>query len=105
MVCLDRFDIDGSCDLGGLSPGPSTGHAIVCCVSTESSLETLLSSLRASIADLPHTYAGASTLPGGAGVWARLVADDAHALRTGLAAAWSALRETLTGQAPRPRRK
>lgn len=106
VLFVDRLDVDGVHGLEGLTPGASAAHGIVCCVPAGAPKpDALLSRLRTALDGIPGLYAGASSLPSKAGVWARLVADDAHALRTGITAAWSALREVVVGQVPRPRRK
>jgi urease accessory protein len=61
--------------------------------------------LRGALDQVPGLYAGASTLPGGAGAVARLLASDAVALGDGFRAAWRALRRALTGRDPESRRK
>ena len=58
-----------------------------------------LAPLRAALEGRPGVYGGASTLPGDAGVVARLLAADGETLRAGLAAAWTAARTALA--APR----
>ncbi len=69
-----------------------------------SRIEPLLEAVRAAL-DVPGLYAGASRLPNGCGVWTRLLAADAVALRAGWQAAWVAARTLLTGVAPQPRRR
>jgi urease accessory protein len=54
-----------------------------------------LAPLRAVLAALPDAYAGASALPDGAGVVARVLAADGHTLRSCLTAAWAAARGAL----------
>lgn len=68
-------------------------------------IDALLESVRAALSDIPDLYAGASRLPNGCGVWARLLAADAIALRAGWHAAWAAARTLLTGIEPQPRRR
>jgi len=48
---------------------------------------------------------GVKILPNQSGVWTRILATDAAALRAALFSAWAALRQTLTGAALMPRRK
>ena len=50
-------------------------------------------------------YAGAAILPNQSGAWSRILATDAAALKAALFCAWAAIRQTLTGAAPTPRRK
>jgi urease accessory protein len=64
-----------------------------------------LVALRAALDGRPGVYGGASALPGGAGVVARLLAADGAAMRAGLAAAWTAARAALDLPAGKPRPK
>ena len=68
-------------------------------------IDPLLASLRDALSGLPGLYAGASRLPNHCGVWVRLLAEDAIALRGGWHAAWAAARTLLTGIAPQARRR
>ena len=68
-------------------------------------IETLLDAVREPLENTPGLYASASRLPNGCGLWARLLAEDAIALRAGWHAAWAAARTVLTGVTPRPRRR
>jgi urease accessory protein len=70
-----------------------------------SRIDPLLGAVREALAAVPDLYAGASRLPNGCGVWARLLAEDAIALRAGWYAAWAAARKLLTGMTPQPRRR
>jgi urease accessory protein len=65
----------------------------------------LVDALRNAASDIAHIYAGASELPNGCGAWLRVMAADGIALRAAMTAAWQAVRLTLTGQIPAPRRK
>ncbi len=65
----------------------------------------LVDALRRATADVAYIYVGASELPNGCGAWLRVMAADGVALRAAMTAAWQAVRETLTGQTPAPRRK
>jgi urease accessory protein len=65
----------------------------------------LIAIARAALAAVEGIYAGASRLPNECGVWARILAPDAVALRTAMHACWSAMRERLTGLRPAARRK
>jgi urease accessory protein len=64
-----------------------------------------LAPLRAALRDTPDIRAGASNLPGGAGVFARILATDGVALRASLQQAWSAARAALGLQPGRARPK
>jgi urease accessory protein len=65
----------------------------------------LVAALGAALGPAPGLCAGASPLPGGDGVMARLLAADAVALANGFRAAWRALRCALTGLPPVSRRQ
>lgn len=65
----------------------------------------ILDAVRNSLAALPEAYAGASLLPNGCGLWARVLTPDGASLRSAMHAAWAAAREAITGVLPRARRK
>jgi len=104
---LDRFDVtarqveDGGRLLGSGS-SPAQGSLWVCGPGSADELAAVLSR---ALEPVPGVYAGASTLSGGAGAMARLLAHDAVALGEGFRTAWRALRSALTGLAPRSRRQ
>ncbi len=64
----------------------------------------LVAAMRAALGSA-GIYAGATILPNQSGAWARILATDAAALKVALFSAWAAVRQTLTGAAPIPRRK
>lgn len=74
-------------------------------VFSSSSIPELLEGLRATLNGVNGLYAGASTLPNQAGVWARFLASDALVLNRGFSAAWSVVRCILTGRGVEGRRK
>jgi urease accessory protein len=74
-------------------------------VLSSSSTRELLEGLRVALNGVSGLYAGASTLPNQAGVWARFLASDALVLNRGVQAAWSAVRRVLTGRGVEGRRK
>ena len=104
-LCVDRFDISGDDAARASLDGELPAHGILCCVGSELAAETVVSELRTSLEGIEGLYAGASTLPNDCGVWARLVAKDAHGLRMGLLAGWRGLRRALVGEEPAVRRK
>ncbi len=57
----------------------------------------LLEAMRARIDDLPGVYAGAGTLPGNCGLWARVLGEDAVALRRALLALVAVARSRAPG--------
>ena len=106
LLCLDRFQIAG--DERTLS-APGVLHHFqaqgTLWVLSSSSGNQLLTALRAALDEVTGLYAGSSTLPNNAGVWARFLAGDALVLNRGFDAAWSAVRQVLTGKGLGGRRK
>jgi urease accessory protein len=104
---IDRFDVTGehvehSWRLLVPHRCGAQGSLWVC--APGSSVE-LAAALSGALDQVPGLYAGASTLLGGAGVVARLLACDALALGEGFRAAWRAVRRVLTGLPPASRRQ
>ncbi len=104
---LERFDVTGeqverSWRLLVPRRCGAQGSLWVC---APGSLVELAATLGDALEHVPGLYAGASTLSGGAGVVARLLAGDAVALADGFRAAWRALRRALTGLPPASRRQ
>ena len=104
--CVDRFEVSGHEFVASLP------HALqryqtqgTFWVVSDHDAEELVTALRTALAPLPDIYAGASVLPDDAGVWTRVLAVDAVALRSAFHAAWSAVRLCLTGVEPPSRRK
>ncbi len=104
--CVDRFEMTGREFVASLPPA-------LRCYQTQGTFwvvsghapEELGTILRTALDPLPDIYAGASILPDNAGVWMRVLALDAVALRNAFHAAWCAVRLCLTGGAPPSRRK
>jgi len=107
LVFLDRFAITGATMAAGMPGvnGTYRGHGSITVLVPERRGGELVKALRDAVEKTPGIYAGASTLPGGAGAWLRVLAEDGAALRGGLDAAWRAVRQLLTGRLPQPRRK
>jgi urease accessory protein len=106
LLGVDRFTITGE-EMSLASPTVQqeyTGHGTFWVLAPHS-CTALLPALRAAIAGITGLYAGVSTLPGNAGVWARLLARDAVALQKGLQGLWTSARRVLTGAEPANRRK
>ena len=104
---LERFDVTGenvedSWRLLGTRRCEAQGSLWVC---APVSADELAASLSRALEPVPGVHAGASTLSGGAGALARLLAYDAVALGEGFRAAWRALRCVLTGLPPASRRQ
>ena len=101
LRCLDRFEITGE---QLKSDRRFTAHGTFVCVDENLAEEARLK-ISQSLSEIPGLYAGVSTLPDDAGLWARLLAPDTRALRRGLSTAWCQLRQIKTGLIPHPRRK
>ncbi len=106
-LALDRFEISGG-TAQEATPGimgryRSLGSLLI--LHRERPAAVLVETARRALESVAGIYGGASALPGGAGAWVRLLAEDGISLRTGLFQAWAALRLALAGEAPRRRRK
>jgi len=103
----DRYRLEGAVSSRQV-PGVTGSHACqagFAVVTSAAPLAQLLEALRTALAIHSSAYVAASVLPDTAGVWIRLLAPDAHALRGTLFAAWSAVRTALLGSPPSARRK
>ena len=69
-------------------------------VAPDRDAEALAARVAQALAAVPGAVAGTGTLPGGAGVLARILAPTGATVRRGLDAAWAAAREALIGSAP-----
>ena len=104
---LERFDVTGERVADSLAPARSsplrgTGHPLGV---RAGPADEMAATLGRALEQVPGVHAGATTLSGGAGVMARLLAHDAVALGDGFRAAWRALRCALTGLPPTSRRQ
>jgi urease accessory protein len=105
LVC-DRFRVDGSQlarRLAGVA-GASTAQGTLFIVTGAKPATEIVAAMREALV-LPGVYAGAALLPNRSGAWARILANDAAALKTAMFNAWSAARNLLTGAMPVQRRK
>ncbi len=103
----DRFVLDGALfdeALPGLN-GPHRVNGTFLVIDRQHPAERIAAALSGALGELPGLYAGASTLPGDCGAWARLQGPDGAAFKVGMEAAWSAVRVLLTGTSPARRRK
>lgn len=107
LLCADRFVLSGSELIvdGKGGDSPFSAHGTLLCLHTARPASDLVHALNEALAGVSELHAGASALPAEAGAWLRMLAVDSNALRTGLCAAWKALRITLCGQEPSVRRK
>lgn len=107
LLMLDRFLATGAI-VADQRPGITGGFAAqggLFVIQRQGAASALLDALRHATADVAHVYVGASEMPNGCGAWLRVMAADAIALRAAMTSAWQAVRQTLTGQTPAPRRK
>ena len=110
VLALDRFGISGLeyADLAFPIAGPSPAHGTFMVLNRDLAPERLTQILGdalhgASMAGA--VSAGASELPNGCGVWARLLCEDGAALCRTMEDAWMAARQALHGSLPARRRK
>jgi urease accessory protein len=107
LLMLDRFRVTGAV-VADRRPGITGAFAAqggLFVIQRQGASSALVDALRNATADIAAVYAGASELPNGCGTWLRVMAADGVALRAAMMAAWQAVRETLTGRTPAPRRK
>jgi urease accessory protein len=107
LLALDRVSLGSEQFLPG-RPGAMGSwrcHGMLMVLSSSVHPDPLCKALRASIAAIKEVYAGVSTLPNAAGIWARFLAADAVLLRAVIACAWKESRRLLTGHEPAARRK
>lgn len=107
LLMLDRFRTTGAI-VADQRPGITGAFAVqggLFVIQRQIAAAALVDALRHAVSDVVHIYAGASELPNGCGAWLRVIGADAVVLRAAMTAAWQAVRQTLTGQIPAPRRK
>ena len=106
LLARDRFRIEGmqlARGLAGITGAWKAQGSLFVATTTRPAAE-LVAAMRA--APVPAgVYTGATTLPNQSGAWTRILATDAAALKAALFSTWAAVRQTLTGAAPMPRRK
>jgi len=107
LLALDRFRVTGAelnvRIVGVNGPYLMQGTLLVLGDGLESG--PMLAALRAELTQGPVVFGGVSTLPNGAGLWARLLAAEGAALTSAMTRLWSAARCQLTGDLPARRRK
>ncbi|MDY0883742.1 urease accessory protein UreD [Dongia soli] len=107
LVALDRFAISGS-DLQGRLTGANgqyVAQGSMVIIPGRMGPDTLLSELQATLANCPGAYAMASRLSRDAGIWLRILARDAVALRRIQRMVWITTRRMLVGREPAARSK
>jgi urease accessory protein len=107
LLMLDRFRVTGAivADRWPGITGAAATQGSLFVIRRQGPANALGDALRHAAGNVVHGYAGASELPNGCGAWLRVMAADGVALRAAMTAAWQAVRETLTGRTPAPRRK
>ncbi len=104
--CVDRFEMSGREFVASLPQSLRRYQTQgTFWVVSDHDTEELVTTLRTALDPLPNIYAGASILSDDAGVWMRVLAVDAIALRNAFHAVWRAVRLCLTGVEPPSRRK
>ena len=106
LLARDRFRIEGvqlARGFAGITGSWKAQGSLFVVTSAKPPTE-LVAAMRATLASA-GVYAGATILPNQSGAWSRILASDAAALKTALFSVWTAVRQTLTGAAPMPRRK
>ncbi len=106
LLALERYALAGDRlteGAGQIARWPAQGSFVV--AHRGPAREGILAALRAALAPTDDFYGGASALANEAGVGVRLLARDGARLRSGLEAAWRAVRLALYGAPPAPRRK
>jgi urease accessory protein len=110
-IAVDRLSVSGAdfCTALRQADRGFATHGSMLMLAPDGETARALDAVRALLAgpqEIPgEVYAGVSLLPQGAGLWTRAVARDGAALRRTMLAIWSAMRESMTGIAPAPRRK
>lgn len=107
LLVRDRIATSGDSMLPG-KPGVMgqwSCHGTLMVITRSLSAEELCRALRAVTETVAGVYAGVSTLPNHAGIWARFLAADAVSLRDAIVGGWKESRRLLTGHSPAPRRK
>jgi urease accessory protein len=106
LLACDRLHVEGAQLARGLAgvAGASAAQGSLFVVTATKPAAELVAAMRDSLV-LPGVYAGAALLPNRAGAWARILANDATALKAAMFQAWAAARNILTGSLPVQRRK
>lgn len=102
LLALDRFDVDGAVLA---EDGAMAGHAVHASVGIAGpdAGESLAAGWRAALDGIGDVHGGVSALPGGTGLFCRLLARDGIALRRATLALWRVMRLQRFGVEPGPR--
>jgi len=107
LACVERFSVTGT-DMAehGVTAGfADAAYATVLFLYDIGAYPSLLATAQRAMDEDKGVYAGASMLPADTGLCAKVLAPDPHTLNSSLYRLWQTLRTTLTGLAPRERRK
>jgi urease accessory protein len=107
LLACDRFLVSGSTFLSQ-SPGicgSYSAFASVFFISRSSHKEVLIDTIRSGLRRVSGIYGGVSHMPNECGIVTRILASNAHSMRSGINAVWSSVRCMRFGTAPQPRRK
>lgn len=107
LLACDRFMVPGTAFFSE-SPGISGSYSAfgsVFFISRSIHKEALIDAIRSALDRLSGIYGGVSHMPNECGIVTRILASNAHSMRSGISAVWSSLRCMRFGMAPQPRRK
>lgn len=107
LLARDRYGAEGAAFLSD-APGVMGRWRAQCgfvLARRQAPAQAWLAELRDAVAEAPGGWVGLSTLPNDAGVWVRVLAEDAAQSQAVLTRLWTRARQMITGQAPSPRRK
>ncbi len=107
LLACDAFSVAGDAFRDALALGGRgfATHGSMAMLASPAAAERALADIRALLDGAGDLYGGASLLPQAAGVWTRVVARDGAALKRAMVAVWAAMRRSMSGQMPIPRRK
>jgi urease accessory protein len=107
LLACDRFLVSGTTFLSQ-SPGICGSYSAfgsIFFISRSSQKEVMIDAIRSGLDRLSGIYGGVSHMPNECGIVTRILASNAHSMRSGINAVWSSVRCMRFGTAPRPRRK
>jgi urease accessory protein len=107
LLACDRFVVSGTAFLSE-TPGVSGSYSAfgsVFFLSRSSHKEAMIDTIRSALNYLAGIYGGVTHMPNQCGIVTRILAPNAHSMRSGINAVWSIIRRMRFGTAPQPRRK